>query len=62
MGLEDNENAVVDQELKVRATEGLRVIDASVMPDMICGNINVPIVMIAEKASDLILERKLPVG
>lgn len=60
MGLDDNENAVVDQVLRVRGTEGLRVVDASVMPDMVCGNINVPIVMIAEKASDLIRGRSLP--
>jgi choline dehydrogenase-like flavoprotein len=54
----DND-AVVDAELKVRGTDCLRVVDASVMPDMVSGNINAAVVMIAEKASDIILGRKL---
>jgi choline dehydrogenase-like flavoprotein len=53
----DND-AVVDAELKVRGTDCLRVVDASVMPDMVSGNINAAVVMIAEKASDMILGRK----
>ena len=54
MGTDKDKMAVVDQELRVRGIEALRVVDASVMPDMPGGNINAPVIMIAEKASDYI--------
>jgi len=50
-----DEQAVVDPELRVQGVTGLRVVDASVMPTQISGNTNAPVIMIAERASDLIL-------
>jgi 4-pyridoxate dehydrogenase len=50
--------SVVDLQFRVRGTEGLRVVDASVMPDLVGGNINAAVIMVAEKASDII--RGLP--
>lgn len=57
MGSASDETAVVDPELRVRGVDALRVVDASVMPDLISGNINGPVMMIAEKAADFIRGR-----
>ncbi|XP_052738854.1 glucose dehydrogenase [FAD, quinone] [Bicyclus anynana] len=60
MGPSSDPMAVVDPQLKVHGIEGLRVIDASIMPAVTNGNINAPVIMIGEKGSDLIKETWLP--
>ena len=55
MGID--EGAVLDAELRVRGAEALRVVDASAMPDLVSGNINACVLMMAEKVADLIVGR-----
>lgn len=60
MGPETDPTAVVDDQLQVHGMQGLRVIDASIMPCMISANLNAATMMIAEKGSDLVLGRPAP--
>lgn len=55
MGRKDDPITVVDPQLRVHGVEGLRLVDASVMPRLVSGNTNAATVMITESASDLIL-------
>ena len=59
MGRADDAMAVVTPDLKVRGVQGLRVIDASVMPNVICGNTNATSVVIGDKGADLVLGQAL---
>ena len=58
MGSDNNVLAVLDEKLRVKGIKNLRVVDASSFPDMISGNINASVIMIAEKAADMILGKE----
>jgi len=57
MGPASDPRAVVDPELRVHGVERLRVVDCGIMPTLVSGNTNVPVVMIAEKAAATIVDR-----
>jgi choline dehydrogenase len=53
---DDPRTSVVDARLRVHGIDGLRVVDASIFPNITSGNINAPTMMVAEKGADMILE------
>jgi choline dehydrogenase-like flavoprotein len=57
MGAPDDPLAVTDDEGRIFGLRGLRVVDASLMPDLTSGNINAPVIMIAEKIADRVRGR-----
>lgn len=57
IGADSDPGAVLDLEFKVRGMQGLRVVDAAALPDMVSGNIGAPVIMLAERAADMILGR-----
>jgi choline dehydrogenase len=60
MGPDSDPTSVVDDQLRVRGLEGLRVVDASIMPMMLSANINAATMMIADKASDFVRGKAPP--
>ena len=60
MGMASDRLAVVDETLRVHGLDGLRVVDASIMPTMLSANLNAATLMLADKASDLIRGRAAP--
>jgi choline dehydrogenase len=60
MGLASDPLAVVDTRLRVHGIDGLRIVDASIMPTITSGNTNSPTIMIAERASEMILQDRAP--
>jgi choline dehydrogenase len=52
----DEQTSVVDSRLRVHGVSGLRVVDASVFPNITSGNINAPVMMVAEKGAEMILQ------
>ena len=62
MGAVDDVTSVVDAECRVIGTQGLRVVDSSIFPEITNGNINAPSIMVGEKAADMILGKAAAPG